>query len=1272
VACPACGNVARSGARFCDNCGQRLAAAASQAAGSAQPAATAHGPAGLAAHPGAAAQAHAGTPHTQPSAAHTHSEEHSHASPAAHTHPGEHAHASAPAHTHSDEHSHAGPAAHTRASEPAPGNGQQSAGLYGRAQTGAEGERRVVTMLFCDVKGSTAAASQLDPEEWADIMNGAFSHLIAPVYRYEGTVARLMGDAILAFFGAPVAHEDDPQRAVLAGLEIVRDIQPYREQIRQRWGLDFNVRVGINTGLVMVGTIGSDQRMEYSALGDAINLAARMEQTAEPGTVQISGDTHRLVRQFFEFEDLGGIRVKGKDEPVRAWRVVGLRASPGALRGADGFSAPLTGREREMALMRQAMQSVLAGRGQVVCLQGEAGLGKSRLLRELRADWQQAAGRAGRWLETASLSYEMGQPYGLFQRLVRAACGASDNEAPDSLRTKLAELAVSLLPARAGGLEQALPALKALFGLPPPAGQAPLEGESFKNQLFALMPGLLRGWAAEAPAALVFDDLHWADPASIALLQHLFPLAWQARLLIVCALRPDDQAPSAGLAAAAQKAAGERFSQLEIRPLPEDDSATLVNRLLDDTELPADLRRRILQRAEGNPFFVEEVVRTLIDSGALAPAPPAAEGPRWLVKQAAADIELPESLHSLLSARIDRLDEPSRRTLQLAAIIGRSFYQRVLGAILEAGAELDARLANLQQAGLIQQAAVKPEVEYTFRHALMHEAAYQTILRRHRREFHRRVGEALEGMFPDRAESNAAALAFHFEEAGDVPRALKYSTLAGDTAFKLYANAEAVGHYERAIKLARRVETNSHSLAHLFERRGRALELLSRFKEALLTYAELEALGKQREDSALVLRGITWQAKIKAMQTTDEANAPEAEALLAQALRLAQELGDREAEARVHWILTHLYNWAGRISEARAAGERSLALARQAGLVEQAAYTLNDLTYIYLAQGQVAELLPLLEEAAGLWKQLDNTPMLANSRGFAANVEVYMGLYDQALEHAGEAFGLSSGIHNWWGMAFSNMSVGLVQWDRGDPALAAATMQSVLGHAERSGFLVPKFSTRILLAEVYASVGNFEAAAATLQQIPQAPEDQVEHYALGMQACRARHCLLAGDLAAAEAVAAEHPALLEAHANYYRRGIGYYLVGLLAEVQCRLSLARGRPLDVIGKADHLLDYCDRHIVGREAPLVHYWRGLALQAAGQPEAARASLRAAQSGAEALGAVRMLWPVLLALAELEPGQADALRQRAEAIRQAIEARAGGLSAPESEEAADTLAA
>ena len=326
-----------------------------------------------------------------------------------------------------------------------------------RDKGGMVGERRIVTMLFCDVKGSTAAAEQLDPEDWSEIMNGAFVQMIKPVYRYEGTVARLMGDALLAFFGAPIAHEDDPQRAILAGLDIASGIEPYRGQVRQRYGVDFSVRVGINTGLVVVGAVGSDLRMEYSALGDAVNVAARMEQTAQPGTVQVAHDTYRLVSTLFEFEELGGIDVKGKAEPVTTYRVLGRKADASRVRGIEGLQADMVGRQAELQSLQQALGDLKRGVGRVAFVVGEAGLGKTRLIAEARKPGGNLPKGAVSWIEAISLSYDANQAYGVVQRLIRRMGGPAYDDPVRVVKQKLEVLTDGLEP---DDRERVLPRLR--------------------------------------------------------------------------------------------------------------------------------------------------------------------------------------------------------------------------------------------------------------------------------------------------------------------------------------------------------------------------------------------------------------------------------------------------------------------------------------------------------------------------------------------------------------------------------------------------------------------------------------------------------------------------------------------------------------------------------------------------------------------------------------------------------------------------------------------
>ena len=303
-----------------------------------------------------------------------------------------------------------------------------------RADEAMVGERRVITMLFCDVKGSTAAAEKVDPEVWTDIINGVFEYMIRPIYKYEGTVPRLMGDAILAFFGAPIAHEDDPQRAVLAGLEIQEGIREYAEGIRLKHGIEFGLRVGINTGLVVVGEIGSDLRMEYTAIGDAINLAARMEQTAAVGTIQVSEETYKLVAPYFEFGPLGEMEIKGKSVPIKTYRVLGVKAAPGQSRGLKGLSSPLVGREMQLDLLNERLEQLERGMGAVVTVMGEAGLGKSSLIAELKK-----ANQASRcaWLRGDALSYARSISYFPWRQVIRQSIQAHQDDSPAQIRHKV-------------------------------------------------------------------------------------------------------------------------------------------------------------------------------------------------------------------------------------------------------------------------------------------------------------------------------------------------------------------------------------------------------------------------------------------------------------------------------------------------------------------------------------------------------------------------------------------------------------------------------------------------------------------------------------------------------------------------------------------------------------------------------------------------------------------------------------------------------------------
>ena len=671
-----------------------------------------------------------------------------------------------------------------------------------QAGGGMQGERRIVTMLFCDVGGSSAAAGKLDPEEWAEIMNGGFEYLITPVYRYEGTLARLMGDAILAFFGAPIAHEDDPHRAVLAGLDIVEGVRSYQEEVKSKWGLDFRVRVGINTGLVVVGEVGSDLRVEYTALGDAINLAARMEQTAQVGTVQISGDTYKLVAPLFEFDSLGGIEVKGKGEPVAAYRVLGRKAEPGRVRGIEGLDAPLIGREREMGKLREAIAHLQQGRGQIVSVTGEAGFGKSRLIAELRhrlvaegvifgAETEHPAAPSSdtqvAWHEGRSVSYETSTPYTPFVDLLGRYFGFRTEDSNEEKYARIRSSISELLP---HGADDTAPFIATMLGIQP----APEDDDRVKylnppqvrDRVFGAVCRLFERLAETRPNVLVFEDLHWTDQTSLDLLEQLMSATGRAALMIIGVSRPWGQEPSYRFHEAATRENSHPYTWVELKPLDEHDSRELVANLLQIEDLPERVRHLILTKAEGNPFFVEEVIRSLLDARLVV-----LENSHWRATQEIENIALPDSLAGIITARLDRLPEESRRVAQTASVIGREFQFSTLKDVHGTAQTLDGALTDLQRRELIRERTGQPEQVYLFKHALTQETAYSSLLLSRRRDLHRRVAECLEQIDPD----HAGEIGRHFLEARDEARALPYLVEAGDRAARAYSTVEAIGRY---------------------------------------------------------------------------------------------------------------------------------------------------------------------------------------------------------------------------------------------------------------------------------------------------------------------------------------------------------------------------------------------------------------------------------------------------------------------------------------------
>jgi len=546
------------------------------------------------------------------------------------------------------------------------------------------GERKPVTALFADVVGSTTLAEQMDPEDWTAMINEAFDLMSRAVFQYEGTIAQLQGDAMLAFFGAPVAHEDDPERAIFAALDMLEATEEFARQLKAERGIDFRIRAGINSGPVLVGNVGSDLRYEYTALGDAVNVAARMQTAAEPGRILITEMTRRLTGDTFDLEDLGDLAVKGKAEPVHAWRVVGRKAAPARRRGlaSVGLDSPMVGRDEPLRKLTDVLEVVRAGRGRVAFVVGEPGIGKSRLLAELkRAAEAPSDGQTSfTWVEGHCVSYGRNLPYHLLIDLVRNILGIPFAAGEAEARAMLDRELERLLAGNRAQVPDTAPYLAHLLGLPlrpDELDRTAVEPDVMQGRYIAAALRLLRGLSSHGPVILVCEDLHWADPASIDVVRGVMPLATELPILFVAALRAERDSAGWGLIGQARDLYGDALTEIRLDPLDESQSRTLIANLLEIESLPERVRSLIMTRAEGNPFFVEEVVRMLIERGAIV-----SQGERWVATDDIGTIEIPETLHGLLLARIDQLPDSAKRSLRIAAVIGRQFPVRVLERVV--------------------------------------------------------------------------------------------------------------------------------------------------------------------------------------------------------------------------------------------------------------------------------------------------------------------------------------------------------------------------------------------------------------------------------------------------------------------------------------------------------------------------------------------------------------------------------------------------------------
>jgi class 3 adenylate cyclase/tetratricopeptide (TPR) repeat protein len=749
------------------------------------------------------------------------------------------------------------------------------------SRSALEGERKQVTVLFADVKGSMDLAEQLDPEEWHRIMDRFFAILSEGVHRFEGTVNQYTGDGIMALFGAPIAHEDHAQRACYAALHLQQELRRYADEIRLKHGLGFSVRMGLNSGEVVVGRIGDDLRMDYTAQGHTVGLAARMEQIAAPDRAYVTEHTARLVEGQFALHDLGKLTVKGVKEHVGVYELEGL----GRLRTrlevsrARGFSK-FVGRAAEVATLEAALERSLAGHGQTVGVVAEAGTGKSRLCFEFV---ERCRARGFTILEARGVAHGRHVPMLPMLELFRAYFGVQEHDSELAVREKIAGRLLLLDES----LREDLPIFFNLLGVPDPDRPLPVtDPEALQRRTFAAVRAIVRAdGQREKPAILFFEDLHWLDAASDAYLTQIIEATATTRGLNLVTFRPEYRAGWMQTLS---------YEQLPLVPLGAEAVRELLADLLGNDASVTGLADFVHQRAGGNPFFVEEIVQTLIETGALA----GARGAYRLVRPAG-DLLLPATVQAVLASRIDRLPEREKRLLQQASVIGKTFQERVLTRICGIGeAGFHAAIRTLREAEFLYEESLYPRAEYAFKHPLTQEVADRSQLKERRAETHAAIARVIEEMSADRLDEEAALIARHWEEAGENLVAARWHARAARW-IGLSNYTEAFAHWRRVVALIGDTEDSSDAIRLRIEAQRTILMLGFRIKIPEDDAAAIFAAGQrdaQRlgDDVSLALLTVTYAALRQNAGAVDDYVA-----LVMEADKLAARSGDRAAYAAV-------------------------------------------------------------------------------------------------------------------------------------------------------------------------------------------------------------------------------------------------------------------------------------------------------------------------------------------------------------------------------------